>query len=205
MKGLWLKKTALLRVLFVSLLLTGFLFVNRGYAMSCHETAAKTQAIQEIEYLRRWYAKATDQIGIATPESIAEGRAIYHRVFTADAQLDAGPDREPQVGPDGWVDLVLGALGELGPTQHLIGTQLVEIKSLVLDDECNVVAGSATMESYLQAWHEQKDEKVWLFLGTYFDDAVFIPGTGWRIEKMILQQVAGETRYMGAAVGRALE
>jgi|TARA_B100000809_G_scaffold234647_2_gene252239 hypothetical protein len=205
MKGLWLKKTTLLRVLFVSLLLTGFLFVNRGYAMSCHETAAKTQAIQEIEYLRRWYAKATDQIGIATPESIAEGRAIYHRVFTADAQLDAGPDREPQVGPDGWVDLVLGALGELGPTQHLIGTQLVEIKSLVLDDECNVVAGSATMESYLQAWHEQKDEKVWLFLGTYFDDAVFIPGTGWRIEKMILQQVAGETRYMGAAVGSALE
>lgn len=205
MKGLWLKETALLKVLFVSLLLTGFLFVNRGYAMSCHETAAKTQAIQEIEYLRRWYAKATDQIGIATPESIAEGRAIYHRVFTADAQLDAGPDREPQVGPDGWVDLVLGALGELGPTQHLIGTQLVEIKSLVLDDECKVVAGSATMESYLQAWHEQKDEKVWLFLGTYFDDAVFIPGTGWRIEKMILQQVAGETRYMGAAVGRALE
>ena len=205
MKGLWLKKTALLRLLFVGLLLTGFLFVNRGYAMSCHETAAKTQAIQEIEYLRRWYAKATDQIGIATPESIAEGRAIYHRVFTADAQLDAGPDREPQVGPDGWVDLVLGALGELGPTQHLIGTQLVEIKSLVLDDECNVVAGSATMESYLQAWHEQKDEKVWLFLGTYFDDAVFIPGTGWRIEKMILQQVAGETRYMGAAVGSALE
>jgi hypothetical protein len=205
MKDLWLKKNVLLRVLFVSLLLTGFLFVNRGYAMSCHETAAKTQAIQEIEYLRRWYAKATDQIGIATPESIAEGRAIYHRVFTADAQLDAGPDREPQVGPDGWVDLVLGALGELGPTQHLIGTQLVEIKSLVLDDECNVVAGSATMESYLQAWHEQKDEKVWLFLGTYFDDAVFIPGTGWRIEKMILQQVAGETRYMGAAVGSALE
>lgn len=205
MKGLWFKKTVLLRVLFVSLLLTGFLFVNRGYAMSCHETAAKTQAIQEIEYLRRWYAKATDQIGIATPESIAEGRAIYHRVFTADAQLDAGPDREPQVGPDAWVDLVLGALGELGPTQHLIGTQLVEIKSLVLDEECNVVAGSATMESYLQAWHEQKDEKVWLFLGTYFDDAVFIPGTGWRIEKMILQQVAGETRYMGAAVGSALE
>jgi hypothetical protein len=67
------------------------------------------------------------------------------------------------------------------------------------------VAGSATMESYLQAWHEQKDEKVWLFLGTYFEDAVFIPDTGWRIEKMILRQVAGETRYMDAAVGRARE
>ena len=205
MKSLRLKKTALSRVLFVSLLLTGLVFVNRGYAMSCHETAAKTQAILEIEYLRRWYAKATDQIGIATPESIAEGRAIYHRIFTADAQLDAGPDREPQVGPDAWVELVVGALGELGPTQHLIGTQLVEISSLELDDGCNVLAGSASMESYLQAWHEQKDEKVWLFLGTYFDEAVFIPGTGWRIQKMKLQQVAGETRYMGAAVASALD
>jgi hypothetical protein len=109
------------------------------------------------------------------------------------------------VSPISIVTLVLGALGELGPTQHLIGTQLVEIKSMELDDECNVVAGSAYMESYLQAWHEQKDEKVWLFLGTYFDDVVYIPGTGWRIEKMILQQVAGETRYMDAAVGRAAE
>ena len=205
MKSLWLKKTALLKVLFVSFLLTGFLFVNKGYAMSCHESAAKTQAIQEIEYLRRWYAKATDQIGTATPESIAEGRAIYHRIFTADAQLDAGPDREPQVGPDAWVELVVSALGELGPTQHLIGTQLVEIKSLELDAGCNVLAGIASMESYLQAWHEQRDEKVWLFLGTYFDEAVFIPGTGWRIQKMKLQQVAGETRYMGAAVGGTLK
>jgi len=34
---------------------------------------------------------------------------------------------------------------------------------------------------------------------------VFIPGTGWRIEKMKLQQVAGETRYMGASVGKALK
>jgi hypothetical protein len=200
-----LLKPTVLTVLFASLLFTSFLFINRGNAMSCNEAAAKMQAIQEIEYLRRWYAKATDQIGIATPESIAEGRAIYHRVFTADAQMDANPMEEPQVGPDSWVDLVLGALGELGPTQHLIGTQLVEIKSLELDDECNVVAGSAYMESYVQAWHEQKDEKVWLFLGTYFDDAVFIAGTGWRIEKMSLKQVAGETRYMGAAVGRALE
>ena len=207
MKSLLLKLTVLTilvtSLLFTSFQIRSFLIENKGNAMSCNEAAAKTQAIQEIEYLRRWYARATDLIGIATPESIEQGREIYHRVFTADAKLDAGPDREPQVGPDGWVTLVLGALGELGPTQHLIGTQLVEIKSMELDDECNVVSGSATMESYLQAWHEQKDEKVWLFLGTYFDDIVFIPGTGWRIEKMVLQQVAGETRYMDAAVGKA--
>jgi hypothetical protein len=196
-------KSLLLKLTVLTILVTSLLYTNKGNAMSCNEAAAKTQAIQEIEYLRRWYARATDQIGIATPESIEQGREIYHRIFTADAKLDAGPDREPQVGPDAWVDLVLGALGELGPTQHLIGTQLVEIKSMELDDECHVVAGSATMESYLQAWHEQKDEKVWLFLGTYFDDVVYLPGTGWRIEKMLLQQVAGETRYMDAAVGKA--
>jgi len=196
-------KSLLLKLSVLTILVTSLLYTNKGNAMSCNEAAAKTQAIQEIEYLRRWYARATDLIGIATPESIEKGREIYHRIFTADAKLDAGPDREPQVGPDAWVDLVLGALGELGPTQHLIGTQLVEIKSMELDDECHVVAGSATMESYLQAWHEQKDEKVWLFLGTYFDDVVYLPGTGWRIEKMVLQQVAGETRYMDAAVGKA--
>ena len=196
-------KSLLLKLTVLTILVTSLLYTNKGNAMSCNEAAAKTQAIQEIEYLRRWYARATDLIGIATPESIEQGREIYHRIFTADAKLDAGPDREPQVGPDAWVDLVLGALGELGPTQHLIGTQLVQIKSMELDDECHVVAGSATMESYLQAWHEQKDEKVWLFLGTYFDDVVYLPGTGWRIEKMLLQQVAGETRYMDAAVGKA--
>ena len=210
-----LLKLAGLTILVTSLLFTGavvassqienFLIENKGNAMSCNAAAAKTQAIQEIEYLRRWYARATDLIGVATPESIEQGRAIYHRIFTVDAKLDAGPDREPQVGPDAWVTLVLGALGELGPTQHLIGTQLAEIKSLELDDECNVVSGSAYMESYLQAWHEQKDEKVWLFLGTYFDDVVFVPGAGWRIEKMILQQGAGETRYMDEAVGKAAD
>ena len=171
--------------------------------MGCNEAAARTQAIQEIEYLRRWYARATDLIGEATPASIARGRTIYHRVFTPDAKMDAGPDREPQVGPDDWLDLVLGALGELGPTQHLIGTQLVELKTFELDDKCNVIKGAAYMESYLQAWHEQKDEKVWLFIGTYYDDVVYVPGQGWRIENMKLEQVAGETRYMGDAVGRA--
>ena len=164
-----------MKILSVIMALSLSLFLtNKGYAMNCSEALVKAQAIQEIEYLRRWYAKATDQIGMATSQSIAEGREIYRRVFTGDAQLDAGPDREPQVGPDAWVDLVLGALGELGPTQHLIGTQLVEVKSLELDGACNVVAGRAHMESYVQAWHEQKDERVWLFLGTYFDGVVYL-------------------------------
>ena len=96
-----------MKILSVIMALSLSLFLtNKGYAMNCSEALVKAQAIQEIEYLRRWYAKATDQIGMATSQSIAEGREIYRRVFTADAQLDAGPDREPQVGPDAWVDLV---------------------------------------------------------------------------------------------------
>lgn len=169
----------------------------------CHEGAARTQAIQEIEYLKRWYAKATDKIGEGSEAAIEEGRAVYHRIFDQKAVIRAGGDFEDQIGPDGWVEVVLGALGPLGPTQHLIGTQLVEIEALELDDDCNVVAGSATMESYLQAWHERKDEKVWLFLGTYYDKIQFNPGKGWQIVDMSLVQVAGETRYMDEAVGKA--
>jgi len=181
-----------------------FITTEEGLAMgNCPKGLVETQAKIEIEYLRRLYAKATDLIGEATPASIEEGRRIYHEVFTADAKMDAGPDREPQVGPDAWLDLVLGALGELGPTQHLIGTQLVDITSFEVNDECEVVSGAAKMESYLQAWHEQKDEKVWIFIGTYYDDIIFVPGSGWRVENMVLKQVAGETRYMDAAVGKA--
>lgn len=174
-------------------------------AGNCSETATRLQAMQEIEYLKRWYAKATDKIGEATETSIEEGRAIYHQVFDQKAIIRAGGDFEDQIGPDGWVDLVLGALGPLGPTQHLIGTQVVEFEELKLDDNCEVVAGTASMESYLQAWHERKDEKVWLFLGTYYDKVRFNPETGWQIVDMSLVQVAGETRYMDAAVAKAVE
>ena len=188
------------------LLVAAFLmcFCMQGMAMgNCSKQMIRVQAIQEIEYLRRWYAKATDKIGQATDESVREGREIYHRIFTSDATLDAGPGREPQVGPDGWVDLVLGVLGELGPTQHLIGTQVVDSIDFELDDDCNIVSGEATMESYLQAWHEQKDEKVWLFLGVYYDKVKYVQGKGWQIHDMRMEQMAGETRYMDAAVGRA--
>ncbi len=177
---------------------------QQGFAMgNCPKGLVEAQAKLEIEYLRRKYARATDLIGEATPASIERGRKIYHEIFTKDAKMDAGPDREPQVGPDAWVDLVLGALGELGPTQHLIGTQVVELIDFEVNDNCEVIAGTAKMESYVQAWHEQKDERVWVFLGTYFDDIEFVPGKGWQVTNMVLTQVAGETRYMDAAVGKA--
>ena len=167
---------------------------------------AKVQAIQEIEYLRRWYARATDLIGIATTESIEEGRQIYHRIFTTDVEFDVrGTDRHPLPanGPDVWVDVVHGALAPKGPTQHLIGTQLVTIDQLLVADDGSVKSGNAKMQSYLQAWHELADQKVWLYLGIYHDQVTFTSGIGWQISHMRMEQVAGETRYMGDAVGKA--
>jgi len=161
----------------------------------------RTQSIQEIEYLRRLYAKATDMIGEANQDSIQEGRKIYHRIFAEDAVLSTGTRNV--IGPDAWVDLVLGVLKPLGPTQHLIGTQLVDIDHLVMNEDGEVLSGSASMESYVQAWHERPDKKVWLYLGTYIDKVTFIGDIGWQIVAMKMKQSGGEIRYMDEAVAKA--
>ncbi len=169
----------------------------------CNEGFARTQAILEIEYLRRSYAKATDLIGTLDAGNVKTGTEIYHRIFAPDVSfIVSGPGTEPrtQKGPDSWVAVVKEALGPLGPTQHLIGTQLVDIETLTLGDNCEVVAGSAHMESYMRAWHDVPPDKVWLFLGTYIDEVRYLPGTGWRITSMELRRVTGERRPMDASV-----
>ena len=166
----------------------------------CDEGLIKVQARQEIEYLRRWYAKATDMIGKGTVESIAEGRAIYSRIFTTDAVMRTSAGEEPRIGPDAWVELVKDFLVPLGPTQHLLGTQVVDIEVLELDDSCRIVSGNARMESYVQAWHERLDSKVWIYLGIYHDHASYVQGIGWRIDRMSMEQIGGETRFMDSAV-----
>jgi hypothetical protein len=157
-------------------------------------------ARQEIEYLRRWYAKATDLLGVNTPESIAEGRKIYHRIFTPDAKIQvSGEGARPlsAAGPDEWVEVANSALKDYVATQHLIGTQLVEISELRQDDSGAIVSGEASMTSYLQAWHAGTDD-VWVFIGTYVDEVRYTPGVGWQIHDMNLVQVSGEFRPLGA-------
>ena len=56
------------------------------------------------------------------------------------------------------------------------------------------------MESYMRAWHEQTDEKVWVFIGIYQDEVKFTPEAGWQIVNMNLKRVGGETRPMDDAV-----
>ena len=133
----------------------------------------------EIETLQRLYAKATDTIGLASPEKIEEGRKIYHRIYTEDVEIttaNTGAEVELKaVGPDAWVDVVYGALKDYTGTQHLIGTQLTEVNG-----------DQGSMESYLNAWHKNPDESVYYFLGTYISQ-VRRYEEGWKIHHMVLR------------------
>ena len=132
---------------------------------------------QEIEYLRRLYAKATDALGRGTPEDIAEGRRIYNQIFTEDVVIttsNTGMDHTAN-GPGEWADFSQAALADFTDTQHLIGSQLVTLDG----DE-------AFMESYLNGWHKNPDGTVWIFIGTYIDK-VRRTEQGWKIYDMNLR------------------
>lgn len=163
-----------------------------GARASLPETVARMLARQDIEYLRREYARATDLIGLNTPEGIAEGREIYRRIFTENAKIrttEGGKTGFSAVGPDAWVEVAAEALSVFASTQHLIGTQLVEIQSL---PDAKGKGGEATMTSYLQAWHDDPDRVVDIFIGTYHDSVRYTPGVGWQIYAMELERVAGQ-------------
>lgn len=131
----------------------------------------------EIETLQRLYAKATDKLGKDSADLREEGRKIYHRIFTPDVKVrtaDTGDDLTAD-GPDGWAGVAENALKDYIGTQHLIGTQLAEVDG-----------DQGQLESYLNAWHKNEDNSVYLFLGTYiskvrrYDD-------GWKIYDMTLR------------------
>ena len=98
------------------------------------------------------------------------------------------------VGPDAWADIVAETLGPMGPTQHLTGTQRVTNLEVQISADCNVTGGSAGLESYVQAWHDLPNNQIWMFMGSYVDEVVFVPGKGWQISKMDLVRVTTETR-----------
>ena len=168
-------------------LLSGGVIVQAGE----HDTAAIV-AKQEIEYLQRWYARATDLIGSNIPDQIEEGRGIYHRIFTPDVSIQAsaaGGVYYEVTGRDEWVKVVSKALSVFDATQHLLGTQSVELASL---PNAEGEGGEANMSSYLQAWHSDPDRVIDIYIGTYYSKVRYTAGVGWQIYDMRLQKVAGE-------------
>ena len=180
--------------------LTTGLMMAADPAMAADPQLHKTAAVQEIEYLRRLYAVATDQLGINTKASIADGMATYRRIFAPDVAVrvtGAGTDPLSATGPEAWAKVANEALADYAATQHLIGTQLVEIHDIEFDAVGNIVSGDASMSSYLQAWHAGADDTVWVFIGTYYDKVRYSPGIGWQIYDMELMRVSGENRGLG--------
>ncbi|MCC5873349.1 MAG: nuclear transport factor 2 family protein [Gammaproteobacteria bacterium] len=156
---------------------------------------AATAARQDIEYLRRQYGHATDMIGRNTPEAVAEGMAIYRRIFTADASISAHSPGAPPLtatGPEGWAEVVENALSVFKATQHLIGSQLVTIESLPTEND--PALGRASMSSHLHAWHHGHDDTLDIFIGIYHDKVRYVPGIGWQIAQMELVRISGEIR-----------
>jgi len=60
-----------------------------------------------------------------------------------------------------------------------------------------VIAGTAGMTSYLQAWHVWPDNRLRLVMGNYLDELLFVPGTGWQIQAMNLVHLSAEVRQLG--------
>lgn len=156
-------------------------------------------ARQDIEQLRRLYCVATDALGRVESEADRVfGIETYHRIFTPDVIVNVTGTPTPLTGkgPDAWVDVVTHALGQYESTQHLVGTQLVYFDDVETAGD-NFVAGTATMTSYLHAWHVWPNRKLRLVMGTYTDKVRFSPDAGWQIAAMTLQHTSAEHRMLG--------
>ncbi len=150
-------------------------------------------ARQEIMELRHAYGIATDLIGTNEEANVAAGRAIYQRIFAADARIGAA-GIDPVSGPEAWVEVVSKALAPYAATQHLIGTQ--QVSGLQMPDQSGA-GGRARMSSYLQAWHSKANDDLWLYMGTYEDELVYTDAGGWQIASMMLHQTAADYRKLG--------
>lgn len=156
-------------------------------------------ARQDIEYLRRWYARATDALGeVDNPDAQAGGLAVYQQIFTDSCDIQVTNAQRPLRGKgwQAWSEIVTKELSQYASTQHLIGTQLVSFEAVEFDGD-TVVAGRANMSSYLHAWHMWPDRQMRLVIGTYSDTVVYTPHVGWQICAMTLAFTSSEKRLLG--------
>lgn len=146
------------------------------------------QAKQEIAELQRAYARATDLVPGATAEGLARCAAEYRRIFAPDASIGVAGQMSV-TGPEAWLGFVNASLGALIRSQHLIGTQLVEIERL---PEAGRGAGAATMTSALLASQYGEGMQKTTIVGTYHARAVHAPEHGWRLAEMTLELTSVE-------------
>ncbi len=180
------------------------LFASTGTSKAASDSAIEeVVAKAQISELRRMYGKATDLLGagkdhdhfgedgtLSKEIKFFMGQNIYRRIFTPDATI-AAPGLSG-VGPDDWADKVASALSPFSATQHMLGTQLVDIDEMPDAEGCG---GGGRMQSYLNALHELgAGGNIIIFRGTYFDKVRYTPEVGWQIYDMNLVLASLETR-----------
>ena len=108
---------------------------------------------------------------------------LYRSCF-ADEVTVVGMSDEPIEGADAWLDFVVTALENYGPTQHMLGPQLATIDG-----------DRAHTRNDVQALHELKDAPDTLFVlwATYLTDLVRMDGE-WKIVRHELVRRTTETR-----------
>ena len=186
---------ALMKKALYPLLLLPLLFCTQVMAETTAPGLSETElartwiARQEIAALQRRYAQATDMMAGGGTSAAAKVSALYLQIFTADADMGV-KDGPTFPGPEAWLELVKDRLGPLESAQHLIGSQLVEIQSL---PDKNGDGGAATMRSYLQATHVEKNGTLERVLGIYHAKAVHTAANGWKLSEMTLEVLSTDT------------
>ena len=143
-------------------------------------------AQQEIQELMRLYAQATDLIAADSSANEAQVESIYRRIFTEDAPIGVRGQMSVS-GPSAWLEFVKASSSALRGTQHLIGSQIVEIKSL---PNAEGHGGEAAMTSYLHATRVGAGGEISRVVGTYFATVTHAPETGWQLSELTLELLA---------------
>ena len=148
--------------------------------------AERVLAKAEIAEHQRRYVRAADRlVGADDPEPSA---AVYRRVFTADARIVV-TGQVSATGPEEWLAISRATQAVLRATQHMIGTQVVDVHALPGPDG---TGGRASMTSAVQVSQMPEAGGVARLLGTYTSELVHVPGTGWKISEMTLSISAFE-------------
>ncbi len=185
-------------LLLVAGLVIGFVPLGSVAAQESTEPKAEERRLarQEIAELLHQYALATDLIAADSAANEAQVESTYRRVFTADAQIGVRGQMSVS-GPMAWIEVVKASSTALRGTQHLIGTQVVEIQRL---PDAKGVGGQATMTSYLQATRVGAGGELSRVVGTYFSTATHAPGSGWQLSKLTLELLAVDIPRTGPTI-----
>jgi hypothetical protein len=126
-------------------------------------------AEREIRRLMSLYARACDE----------RRWDLADQIFAPDVESSFNPGKGRQGVVDSWKQ----HLGGCGPTQHLMGSMLIDVNGV-----------RATSRTYVRAFHRGKGEKaklLWDLTGEYSSEWQRRP-EGWRATRWVLRTITSE-------------